>query len=798
MRGAEYLCQDLFEELWTCLVGWLREQIAREKSSLGKWLEQHAPTWHQVGRVSFHLAENKKAASRPFAFLATYAPRVSRTGRVQYRPLKDALVEYAGTRNKSALLRLLTPVETAAEKSPLLRELLDSGDIYHPLAWSAGEAYRFLREAPLFEASGILLRLPDWWKKRVRPRVSVTIGGKKLSRLGVNEMLEFDVDIVLGGERLTQAELRRIMKAGEGLLFLKGQWVEVDAERLSQVLEHWRELEKQSGGEGISFVEGMRLLAGAPASLATDDAHVEEDREWAGVQAGEGLADTLHELRSPGKVKSVSVGNGFCGTLRPYQRQGHDWLWLLTKLGLGACLADDMGLGKTIQIIALLLSLEKEAKAKARAHVKPSLLVVPASLVANWKSELARFGSSLDCVFYHPSELPRAALEEIAENPRKALRGKNLVITSYAILLRQPWLAEYKWNLLILDEAQAIKNPSARQTRAVKQLKSHARIALTGTPLENSLADLWSLFDFLCPGLLGSVKRFQAFVKSLEDRERDRFAPLRKLVQPYLLRRLKTDKSIIADLPEKTEVKACCGLSKEQAALYQAGVRDLERDLKDIDPKKRRGLVLAYLMRFKQICNHPSHALQRDVYAPAASGKFKRLGEICDEIAARQEKVLVFTQFREMTRPLAEYLAGVFGREGLILHGGTPVKQRQKRVDSFQEDSGPPFFVLSLKAGGTGLNLTAASHVIHFDRWWNPAVENQATDRAFRIGQRKNVLVHKFLCLGTIEEQIDAIIEEKKGLVDDILVDGKKSPLTEVSDDELLKLVALDIDRACM
>ena len=389
-------------------------------------------------------------------------------------------------------------------------------------------------------------------------------------------------------------------------------------------------------------------------------------------------------------------------------------------------------------------------------------------------------------------------MEEIAESPRKALRGKNLVITSYAILLRQPWLAEYKWNLLILDEAQAIKNPSARQTRAVKQLKSHARIALTGTPLENSLADLWSLFDFLCPGLLGSVKRFQAFVKSLEDRERDRFAPLRKLVQPYLLRRLKTDKSIIADLPEKTEVKACCGLSKEQAALYQAGVRDLERDLKDIDPKKRRGLVLAYLMRFKQICNHPSHALQRDVYAPAASGKFKRLGEICEEIAARQEKVLVFTQFREMTRPLAEYLAGVFGREGLILHGGTPVKQRQKRVDSFQEDSGPPFFVLSLKAGGTGLNLTAASHVIHFDRWWNPAVENQATDRAFRIGQRKNVLVHKFLCLGTIEEQIDAIIEEKKGLVDDILVDGKKSPLTEVSDDELLKLVALDIDRACM
>jgi SNF2 family DNA or RNA helicase len=364
------------------------------------------------------------------------------------------------------------------------------------------------------------------------------------------------------------------------------------------------------------------------------------------------------------------------------------------------------------------------------------------------------------------------------------------------MLLRQPWLLDVAWQLVVLDEAQAIKNPAARQTKAVKRLQATARIVLTGTPVENRLSDLWSLFDFLCPGLLGSQTKFKQFVKKLDAREQNRYAPLRGLVQPYILRRLKTDRKIISDLPEKTEVRAFCGLGKRQAARYAKIVQEMADLLEGLDGMKRRGLVLAYLMRFKQLCNHPSQLLGDGRFEPAESGKFSRLAEICEEIAARQEKALVFTQFREITEPLSGFLASIFGRPGLVLHGGTAVGKRKKLIDRFQHDDGPPFFVLSLKAGGTGLNLTAASHVIHFDRWWNPAVENQATDRAFRIGQHRNVLVHKFVCRGTIEEKIDALIEEKTQLATDLLEGGAEKMLTEISDTELMQLVSLDLDKA--
>jgi non-specific serine/threonine protein kinase len=332
----------------------------------------------------------------------------------------------------------------------------------------------------------------------------------------------------------------------------------------------------------------------------------------------------------------------------------------------------------------------------------------------------------------------------------------------------------------------------------VKRLKGAARVALTGTPVENRLGDLWSIFDFINPGLLGSAARFKAFAKQLESRTGARYAPLRKLVAPYILRRMKTDPSIVPDLPEKTEVQAFCGLAKPQALLYKQTVSSLRKSMESASGIQRRGLVLGYLMRFKQICNHPSQLTGDGAYDPAASGKFARLGEICSEIASRGEKALVFTQFREMTDPLAEFLAGVFGRDGLVLHGGTPVKRRKAIVADFQREDGPPFFVLSIKAGGTGLNLTAASHVVHFDRWWNPAVENQATDRAFRIGQNRNVLVHKFVTRGTIEEKIDALVREKQDMADSLLEGGAEKALTEMSDDEILSMVALDIERAAV
>ncbi len=328
--------------------------------------------------------------------------------------------------------------------------------------------------------------------------------------------------------------------------------------------------------------------------------------------------------------------------------------------------------------------------------------------------------------------------------------------------------------------------------------RAKARIALTGTPVENRLSDLWSLFDFLCPGLLGSASRFKEFAKELEKREGERYAPLRRLVQPYILRRLKTDRSVIADLPEKTVVPAYCGLTRAQAVLYKSVVEELAEDLQRQEGMKRRGLILATLLKLKQVCNHPSQLRGDGGWAPEESGKFARLREIAEEIASRQDRVLVFTQFRETTEPLASFLAGLFGRAGLVLHGGTPVRERQELVKAFQSDDGPPFFVLSLKAGGVGLNLTSASHVIHFDRWWNPAVENQATDRAFRIGQKRNVLVHTFVCRGTVEERIDELIMQKTALARDLIEGGAESTLTEMADEELLKTVALDIERARM
>jgi non-specific serine/threonine protein kinase len=370
------------------------------------------------------------------------------------------------------------------------------------------------------------------------------------------------------------------------------------------------------------------------------------------------------------------------------------------------------------------------------------------------------------------------------------------VITTYSLLHRQTWLQEIAWPLIVLDEAQAIKNPATRQTRAVKALQGKNRIILSGTPVENRLGDLWSLFDFISPGLLGSATVFSRYAKKMSEQGDRSYGALRNLVRPYILRRLKTDRSIIADLPDKVEVKAYCLLTKTQAVLYEQAVQQLAQQLKETDGIKRRGLVLSYLLRFKQICNHPSHWLGDQTYSPDGSGKFRRLCDICEEIEAKQEKVLIFSQFREITQPLARLLAQVFRREGLVLHGETQVKKRRSLIDAFQEEDGPPFFVLSLKAGGVGLNLTAASHVIHFDRWWNPAVENQATDRAYRIGQHKNVLVHKFVCRGTIEEKIDALIEEKKELAESILGAGGERLLTEMPDDELLKFVSLDLSRA--
>jgi superfamily II DNA or RNA helicase len=790
--GMEYLKTEIVVSLWAGLNAAVARASVASEGGLDAWLRERNPVWRLVGRVSFHLAENKRNELFPFAFLATYTHKLSSQAQLQYLPLGKALKEYAGKKDTRRLKSLLEPVQAAALASDFARELLDSRRVFHALAWSPSEAHQFVSHIPVFEDAGIIVKVPDWWKGGRPSRATVSVAldtGKDKTSVGLDSLVSFKVGLAVDGEKISKEEWEKILASSENLVSLKGRWVEVDRTKLQQMLDQWQRAESAASSGALTFLQGMRMLAGfqmGATGLEDLDEALQGGGEWLDITASGRLKELLAQIRDPSKVEDISTDGALKASLRRYQQDGLNWLHLMHGLGLGACLADDMGLGKTIQVIALLLKIRNKKK-------QPVLLVVPASLVGNWRAEIEKFAPSLDVFYAHPSQVEREALKDIENQMDRC----DAVITTYSMLGRLSSLSEAHWNIVVLDEAQAIKNPRSMQTRAVKALQARQRIALTGTPVENNVGDLWSLFDFINPGLLGTAKRFSELSASLTSKSGPGYGPLRNLVSPYILRRLKTDKSIISDLPDKTEVRTNCSLTKGQAALYKKSVEQLKKDIESAEEGiDRSGLVLSYLMRFKQICDHPALWTGSGNFGVKDSGKYKRLQSICEEIRDRGEKVLVFTQFKEMTGPLAEFLGEIFGRPGLVLHGGTAVKRRQKLVTEFQKETGPPFFVISLKAGGTGLNLTAASHVIHFDRWWNPAVENQATDRAFRIGQKRNVLVHKFVCAGTIEEKIDVLISEKQELADEILGTGAERKLTSMSNAELLEFVRLDIDSA--
>lgn len=794
MRGSEYLSEALLVRLWSEIQKSVQQAAERHPEGLSGWVKEACGVWHLVGRVTFHLAENKRNHEKPFAFLATYTEQLSAGGSAQHIPL--ARVFTLNQKDKGMIDVLLEPVRTAAEKSVLVHDLLQSKRLFQALAWTPEHAYQFLKEIPLLEACGLVIKLPDWWKARrpARPVVSISIDMTTEGGLGLSAMLGFRSEVTLGGEKLTDAELALIRASPTGLVSLRGQWIEVNQEQLRQVLDHWGKVQSHHELGGLSFHEGMRWLSGFSKVplLPLEDAEADATREWSEILAGKNLAEWLERLRQPAQVEFVP---GLKAVLRPYQKKGVSWLCFVVSLGFGACLADDMGLGKTLQLIAVLCL----RRADAAEPKLPSILVVPASLMGNWLREVNQFAPHLRIFPMHPSLTSREKISAVEGNADLALAGFDAVLTTYGQLQRSEALLGMNWDLAVLDEAQAIKNPATQQARSVKRLSARARVALTGTPIENRLGDLWSLFDFLNPGLLGTAVEFSEGARRCLN-GRSGSGPLRKLVAPYLLRRLKTDKQIIDDLPDKIEMLGQCLLTKKQAILYGKLVAQLRADLQDdsLDPNQRRGLVLGYLVKFKQVCNHPSHWSGDGRFLPDDSGKFMRLAELSAEISARQEKCLVFTQFREMTAPLAAHLEDLFGRPGLVLHGGTPIGRRQKLVEEFQQKGGAPFFVLSVKAGGTGLTLTEANHVIHFDRWWNPAVENQATDRAFRIGQKRNVLVHKFVCPGTIEEKVDAMLQKKGSLAEDILSTGAGAEklLTEMNNEELLEFVKLDLKSA--
>jgi SNF2 family DNA or RNA helicase len=637
-------------------------------------------------------------------------------------------------------------------------------------------AHDFLTDkAWLLEQAGFGVHLPAWWtRKGTKLRLSVWAHVKSPPMqsgggLSLEQVLKFDWQVALGDQPLALAELEALARLKAPLVKIRGQWVQLSAEEIQAAIAFWKK--KAEGSATVRDVVQMALgAARAPGGMA-----------FAGVEATGWVGELLDRLEGRGAFAELPPPEGFLGQLRPYQVRGYSWLGFLRQWGLGACLADDMGLGKTIQTLAL-VQRDWEANGKC-----PVLLICPMSVVGNWQKEAARFTPDLPVLVHHGVE------REKGPDFKKLARQHALVLSSYALLHRDfDVLKEVPWAGVVLDEAQNIKNPQTKQAQAARALPGDYRVALTGTPVENHVGDLWSIMEFLNPGFLGNQAEFKRtfFVPIQANRDPDAARRLQRLTGPFILRRLKTDKTIIADLPDKLEMKVFCTLTKEQASLYAAVVGDTMQEIEEATGIHRKGLVLATLSKLKQVCNHPAQFLGDNSPIPGRSGKLARLTEMLEEALSEGDRALVFTQFAEMGELIRRHLQETFGREVLFLHGGVAKKQRDRLVARFQGADGPRVFVLSLKAGGTGLNLTAANHVFHFDRWWNPAVENQATDRAFRIGQTRNVQVHKFLCAGTLEEKIDDMIERKQEVAARTVGSGE-GWLTELSTAELKDLFAL-------
>jgi len=673
--------------------------------------------------------------------------------------------------------RLLADLGKASRIFPPIEESLKTA-CPAGLNLDTENAYQFLRQyASLLEQSGFGVLLPAWWQKpaaRLQSRLKLKpkAGAKGVGRglVGLNAIVAYEWEIALGDNVLSRQEFEQLAGLKVPMVKIHGQWVELKPEEIELALACF----KKCGGE-MKLGDALRTGLGQETTSGLPLMEISAEG-W--------IKDILDAFSgNTARMSSIASPPGFHGHLRPYQLEGVSWMAFLAQFGLGACLADDMGLGKTIEFISLLLYLQDRKQLKG-----PSLLVCPMSVVNNWKREVEKFAPSLRVMVHHGPG--RDTGEDLVHKAKE----QDIVVTTYSLVNRDArYLSGIDWEYLALDEAQNIKNPSAGQTQALRKLNSRYRIALTGTPVENRLSELWSIMEFLNPGYLKSAQDFHTgFVTPIEKYHSPvQTEKLKRLIQPFVLRRVKTDKNIINDLPEKIETRVFCNLTREQATLYEAIVKEMLEKIEHSEGMERKGLVLSTLLKLKQVCNHPAQFLQDRSGLPGRSGKLSRMEEMLEEIMAEGDKALIFTQFAEMGKLLKQHLQETYTCEALFLHGGTPRKERDAIIQRFQNDhTGPSLFILSLKGGGVGLNLTAANHVFHFDRWWNPAVENQATDRAFRIGQKKNVQVHKFVCVGTMEERIDEMIEQKKELALNIVGSGE-SWLTEMSTEQLKEVLAL-------
>ncbi len=643
------------------------------------------------------------------------------------------------------------------------------------------QAYEFIKSvAWRFEDNGLGVVLPaslanrEGWANRLGLKISAETNKQGKVSVGLQSLLNFQWQLAIGGQTLSKREFDRLVALNSPLVEINGEWVELRPQDIKTAQNFFASRKEQMN---LSLEDALRL--------GTGDTQMIEKLPVVSFEASGALQELVSTLTNNTAVEPLPTPESFRGELRPYQQRGVAWLAFLEKWGLGACLADDMGLGKTIQFIAFLLHLKEQ-----ETLAQPTLLVCPTSVLGNWEREVKKFAPNLKVLQYHGDKRPKGKTFITTANKH------NIVITSYSLIHRDlKSLQGVDWQVIALDEAQNIKNPDAKQSQAVRQLESTFRVALTGTPVENRLQELWSILDFLNPGYLGNKQFFQRrFAMPIEKYgDTDSLTQLRSLVQPFILRRLKTDREIIQDLPEKQEMNVFCGLSPEQGELYQQVVDNSLAEIDDADGLQRRGMILGLLVKLKQICNHPSQYLKKSsLIEPRLSGKLLRLQEMLEELLSEGDRALIFTQFAEWGKLLKPYLEKHLGREILFLYGSTSKTQREQMVDRFQHDpQGPPIMILSLKAGGVGLNLTRANHVFHFDRWWNPAVENQATDRVFRIGQTRNVQVHKFVCTGTLEEKIHDMIESKKQLAEQVVGTGEEW-LTELDTDQLRNLLILD------
>jgi SNF2 family DNA or RNA helicase len=716
----------------------------------------------------------------------------------------DEHLTYLGRTIERPQESLLRGLGLASRIYPLIESSLqDARPKQHHL--TPFQAYEFLKSAAWrLEDSGFGVILPsslanrEGWANRLGLKVQAeTPSLSPASHLGLQSLLNFKWELSIGGQTLSKAEFDHLIAQNTPLAEINGEWVELRPQDVKAAQAFFTTRKDQTG---LSLEDALRLSTGDTLSL--------EKLPVVSFEAAGPLQELLKTLTGNQTIEPIKTPKDFRGELRPYQSRGAGWLAFLERWGLGACLADDMGLGKTIELIAFLLHLKAQD-----ALPGPTLLVCPTSVLGNWEREVRRFAPTLKVLVHHgaqrwslaqrsvgaasPKEIEKTSLRSSQKKVlAKAVKGKDLVITSYSLVYRDEQnLQGISWQGVVLDEAQNIKNPEAKQSQAVRRLQAKFRIALTGTPLENRLAELWSILDFLNPGYLGPRNFFQRRFAIPVERYGDTASlqTLRSLVQPFILRRLKTDRNIIQDLPEKQEMTVFCGLTPEQAELYEQVVQESLAQIEAAEGIQRRGAILATLVKLKQICNHPAQFLREAALnGHNRSSKLKRLEEMLEEALSEGDRALVFTQFAEWGKLLKRYLEEKLGREALFLYGGSSKQQREAMVDRFQQDPhGPRIFILSLKAGGVGLNLTRANHVFHFDRWWNPAVENQATDRVFRIGQTRNVQVHKFVCTGTLEERIHEQIESKKALAEQVVGAGENW-LTELDTDQLRTLLLLD------